>query len=271
MVFVRRTRRSFARTRKVRFSSSYRRKRVSKGPAKPGTLRAKVNRIARKLNSVVTLDFYKAFIDRAIIQDPASVYPDVYSISVPNSWFRTFGAVGTTDLEAKDKIKWLSSHLNLRFSLASATVSASYIIHSYMVTLKPAGKAQFPSGIVITGFSDDVTHIRNTTGGGNNQIFLNPEFFTIHKRWIFQIGSKMDGVNVVNTDYHSSYRTINYVLKTNHMLKAPIDTWKTLVTLDLPLSQQHYLLTWCQSTDGTVVVSNPRIQMQWLHKIQSAN
>lgn len=272
MVFTRRSTR-----RRVSFRRKTFRRRPSRAPRRSRSklpLRVKVNRIQRKLNDNITEDWYFQQYDRSILVDPLSIYPDIQNLCEPNFWTRTFAVFGTADLEQKDKIRWLSTRMNLRFSLQRATAARTFKVHCFIVKLRPAAKAQFPGGIVAAGFIDGQTHKRNTANAGlaqNNQIMLNPEFFHVIKKWVFQYGSVMDGAPIIPADYSSSNRNFIWKRRMNHMLKAPIDDWKSLVVQDIPLSMQYTMLTWVSSTDNQAIGAWPTVQVQAMHKVQSAN
>lgn len=221
----------------------------------------------RMLRDTVQYDHYQLAGTSQLPQN--GVYPYWYSVLDPLSWTRVFDVLGTTDLESKTKVRLLTMKTNLRFSLEGSSADESYIVHAFLVGLHRAGKVIFPTGMANGNFLVGTTHTSNDT---NNQVMLNPQIFRTYKSWRFQLGSKADGTTTAVTTYGSSYRNFSFTMRMDKLLSSCIDSWKSMNSVDLPVTNQLYLMVFATSTDDKVTpLGNPQIQFQHTFTIRSAN
>lgn len=257
----RRTTRAAARPRAV-----YRRvRRPRKGTKMP--LRKLVAANVRAIRSLTTRDTYYIRSTSNIPQN--GVYPAWDTLIDPVNWTRTFGLFGTTALEQKDKIMVKSMNLDLRFSLEGAAADQSFKIYCYVVGFHREAKNLFPTGMSNLGFANGQTHLSYDV---HNLLVLNREIFRVHKSWVFQLGSKMDGAVNAVTEYATSYRNFSYRKALKMNIGDHIQTWKAKTGAELVQTQQLYLMTFCTSTDDKVTpLANPQLQFQATFTLESAN
>lgn len=244
-------------------------KRAYTRPARKPTVRklaGQVQKIQKQIKTVTATDTYDISGTTGMPQN--GVYPWFVALTSPATWSRTFGLFGTSDLENKERVKLNSITMRLKFSMNGATGKA-HKVHAYVVSLTKQGKAVFPTGLTNGGFTVGQTHIAND---GLNQVMLNKELFRIHKTWTFIIGTIVDGAGNAITDIPDSCREFRWFKATNFMIENTLETWKTQVDGDLPVSHQLYLMVYSTVTTGyNNPFTNPQLDYQVLYRISSGN
>lgn len=162
----------------------------------------------------------------------------VWDMSALSGWTQVFGPDPTGQVMLR-KLEY-----DLQFQINNETSGITF--STFVVSLRPSTASQLVENVG-ANLANMTANIHYTQGpnsnGGLGQVYLNPEFFQIHKAYRFQIsGTKYDTTGQEARNQEGTVKRISGSIKMKHRLINGRTAWQPSGTSTMPDGYRMYVL-----------------------------